>query len=83
MNNIMEEGLNKDLIACLEPQTLQWVEQVLVFMVGAGRFKKDLGGFELKGPSKNKVKAAINLVKKRRKELLSSVESQKKDRALI
>ena len=74
----MEEGLSKDLTACLDGETLQWVEQVLVFMSGAGRFKKDLNGFELKGPFKNKVKAAINLVKKRRNELENSVESQKK-----
>jgi hypothetical protein len=81
MGNILEEGLGQDLSTCHNPQTLQWVEQVLVYLTGAGRFKKDLGGFELKGPAKNKVKAAINQVNKRRKELEKTLDTQTKSQS--
>jgi hypothetical protein len=42
---------------------------VLIIMTGAGKFKKELCGFDLKGPNKQKVKSAINRVKKRRGEV--------------
>lgn len=57
-------GLGADLTACQDAQELRWVNDVLVFMSGAGRFKKDLGGFELKGPSMNSCRQATNQAKK-------------------
>jgi hypothetical protein len=86
MSNILEEGLiGQDLLSSTchhNTQTLQWVEQVLVYLTGAGRFKKDLGGFDLKGPAKNKVKCAINQVKKHRQELEKTVQTQMKSQSL-
>ena len=64
ITELLQDGLCKDIITCNNAQTLQWVEQVLDFMSGAGRFKKDLGGFELKGTNKQKLKTAMNQVKK-------------------
>ena len=69
LRELFDQGLADDVAKCADSQTLVWVEEVLAFMTGAGRFKKDLGGFELRGQGKNIVKAAINRTKKRRKEL--------------
>eukprot|EP00579_Thalassiosira_antarctica_P013516 CAMPEP_0201933788 /NCGR_PEP_ID=MMETSP0903-20130614/32318_1 /ASSEMBLY_ACC=CAM_ASM_000552 /TAXON_ID=420261 /ORGANISM="Thalassiosira antarctica, Strain CCMP982" /LENGTH=147 /DNA_ID=CAMNT_0048473819 /DNA_START=51 /DNA_END=494 /DNA_ORIENTATION=+ len=64
ITELLQDGLCKNITTCNNAQTLQWVEQVLDFMSGAGRFKKDLGGFELKGTNKQKLKTAMNQVKK-------------------
>jgi hypothetical protein len=70
ITELLQDGLCKDIttLTCnnanAQTLTLQWVEQVLEFMSGAGRFKKDLGGFELKGTNKQKLKTAMNQVKK-------------------
>lgn len=65
----LQEILVRDLdISIIEnQQDLIWVEQVLTFMTGDGRRKKDLGGFTLqdKGP----VRAALNKVKSQCKKL--------------
>jgi hypothetical protein len=72
--DILEEGLGASLASCEDSLELQWVEEVLVFMTGAGRFKKDLGGFELKGPGKNICKKMINQAKKRRRALDGGIQ---------
>jgi hypothetical protein len=64
MNEILKE-LDESLDTASCKEALQWVEQVLVYMTGAGKFKKELAGFELKGANKQSIKAAINRVKKR------------------
>jgi hypothetical protein len=64
ITELLSDGLCKDILTCNNAQTLQWVKQVLEFMSGADRFKKDLAGFELQGPNKQKLKAAMNQVKK-------------------
>jgi hypothetical protein len=71
---ILEEGLGASLASCNDSLELRWVEEVLVFMTGAGRFKKDLGGFELKGPGKNICKKMINQAKKRRQTLDGGIQ---------
>lgn len=71
---ILEEGLSADLAKCEDSVELRWVEEVLVFMTGAGRFKKDLCGFELKGPGKNICKKMINQAKKRKQVLDGGIQ---------
>ena len=58
---------NLDFAQISNPQDLIWVQDVLQFMTGDGRRKKDLGGFVLqdKGP----VRAAINKARNREKQL--------------
>eukprot|EP00580_Thalassiosira_gravida_P019854 CAMPEP_0201672446 /NCGR_PEP_ID=MMETSP0494-20130426/32223_1 /ASSEMBLY_ACC=CAM_ASM_000839 /TAXON_ID=420259 /ORGANISM="Thalassiosira gravida, Strain GMp14c1" /LENGTH=226 /DNA_ID=CAMNT_0048154077 /DNA_START=132 /DNA_END=812 /DNA_ORIENTATION=- len=65
----LEEILIKDLDVSIidNAQDIRWAEQVLSFMMGDGRRKKDLGGFTLR--DKGPVRAALNKIESRRKEL--------------
>jgi hypothetical protein len=69
MSEVLEEKLGEDLTSCTDPLELRWVGEVLTFMTGADRFKKDLGGFELNAAGKNSCRSALNRVKKQKQVL--------------
>jgi hypothetical protein len=60
-------GTNMDLAALTNLQDLLWVEEVLQYMTGDGKRKKELGGFVLL--DKSVVKGAINRASRLRKDL--------------
>lgn len=72
LQQILVEDLDISVIDNL--QDLQWVEQVLQYMTGDGRRKKDLGGFVLQ--NKGSVRAALNKIKSRQKELEAANKSE-------
>lgn len=67
----LEEALCADLAACAEPRAVASVAEVLSFMAGNGRLKKELGGFDLAAPHKKSVRTALNRATRR----LAEVES--------
>jgi hypothetical protein len=69
---VFDEELGADLGKCEDAQELGYVDQVLVFLSGAGRFKKELGGFEMKGAIKQAVKKATNQTAKRRQQVAAA-----------
>jgi hypothetical protein len=69
---VFDEELGADLGRCEDIQVLGYVDQVLVFLSGAGRFKKELGGFEMKGAIKQAVKKATNQAAKRRQQVVAA-----------
>lgn len=72
---LLSAGLSCHVEACGDAATLKWVEEVLHVLSGAGRFKKDLGGCELKGPNKQTLKTVMNKVKKRRKAVMDEEQA--------
>ena len=56
----LEVELGKSIEACTDPLALRRVQEVLYFMTGAGRFKKDLGGVDLDKANKKVVATARN-----------------------
>jgi len=56
--------------------TCVWMEQVLSYMTGDGKRKKELDGFAMSTQSKNHIRAAINRVKSRQDQLKSSATSK-------
>lgn len=72
----LQEILVVDLdVARVErPQELAWVEQVLAFLTGDGRRKRDLDGFVLR--DKGPVRAALNQAKRRRQVLARAEEGR-------
>jgi hypothetical protein len=56
----LEEALVADIDACEDPRALMCVQEVMGFMVAAGRLKKDLAGFDLSAPAKKSCRTASN-----------------------
>ena len=50
----LEEALCADIDACADPRALVCVQEVLRYMSGDGKLKKELGGFEMSGPAKKR-----------------------------
>ena len=69
ITELLLDGLCKNMISSCDSnnnmkiETIQWVQEVLQFISGAGRFKKQLGGFELQGKNKQILKTVINQMK--------------------
>lgn len=72
------EGLANDVKNGTRLDELQWVEPVLRKLAGERRLKRDLGGFELSSSAKGKVRALINITKKRVGELESEAAKKGK-----
>ena len=72
LQQILVEDLDASEVDNL--QDLQWIEQVLQYMTGDGRRKKDLGGFVLQ--NKGPVRAALNKLKSRQKEIEAAKKSE-------
>jgi hypothetical protein len=75
LRDILGEN-NLDLNAAINTQELIWVENVLQFMTGDDKRKKELGGFVLQ--DKSVVRGAINRTIQRRKELEKSAKAAAK-----
>jgi hypothetical protein len=61
LQEIMKElqtNMNLQHISAISPSELQWIEQVLLYMIGDGKRKNELGGFVLS--HKGVVRGAIN-----------------------
>ena len=58
-----------------DPDLVVWVEQVLSYMTGDGRRKKELGGFVMVAQSKNALRAAINRAKTKRTQIQAIMKS--------
>ena len=50
----LEEALCADIDACTDPRALVCVQEVLRYMSGDGKLKKELAGFEMSGPAKKR-----------------------------
>ena len=50
----LEEALCADIDACADPRALVCVQEVLRYMSGDGKLKKELAGFEMSGPAKKR-----------------------------
>ena len=60
----LEVELCADVDACTDPRALVCVQEVLKYMTGDGKLKKELGGFELGGPQKKSCRTAANRASK-------------------
>ena len=61
----LEEALCADIDTCSDPRALVCVQEVLKYMTGEGKLKKELGGFELSGPAKKSCRTATNRASKK------------------
>ena len=61
--DIIGKDLQDDIVKCSDKATLEAIEEVLKFLTGAGRFKKDLGGVDLSTGLKNVCRSSINKTK--------------------
>jgi hypothetical protein len=76
LRDILETNLNLGLASLTDVQEFTWVEEVLHYMTGDGRRKKELGGFVLL--DKSVVRGAINRVSRLRKDLEKKQHNQAK-----
>jgi len=60
---IVGADLQADIAACENPQELEAVKEVMKFLSGTDRFKKDLGGVDLSSGLKNTCRASTNKAK--------------------
>ena len=60
----LEEALCADIDACSNPRSLLCVQDVLKYMTGDGKLKKELGGFEMSAPAKKSCRTAVNRASK-------------------
>ena len=65
VSSYLEEALCADIDTCGDPRALVCVQEVLRYMTGDGKLKKELGGFELSGPAKKSCRTAANRASKK------------------
>ena len=59
-NDILQTELGKNMDACQNADELKHAVEVVTFLIGHGRFKKDLGGVDLSKDAKRACRTAIN-----------------------
>jgi len=62
-SEIIGADLQGDMIECDDKPTLEGTQELLKFLTGAGRYKKDLGGVDLSTGLKNVCRSSINKAK--------------------
>ena len=75
----LEDALCADVAACEDARALAAVVDVMGAMLGQGRLKKDLGGFDLAAPHKKSVRTALNRASKRLGELEAARAQQERE----
>jgi hypothetical protein len=73
----LEEALCKDIVLCKDGRALASVCDLCNFLLGQGRLKKELGGFDLPTPHKKSVRTALN----RAKAALDIIEAERRREA--
>ena len=74
----LEVELCASIDACKDPRALVCVQEVLRHMAGDGKLKKELGGFELPGPSKKSCRTATNRAAK----AFTAMEEERRKQAI-
>jgi len=72
----LEEALCADVAACVDERALAAAVDVMQHMLGQGRLKKELGGFELPTPHKKSCRTALNRASKALGELEAARRQQ-------
>jgi hypothetical protein len=69
VSTYLEDNLCKDIGSCTDARALAAVADVQSALLGQGRLKKDLGGFDLPAPHKKSCRTALNRATKALTEL--------------